>query len=53
LIGRRCGQVRWSSKANPWIINSEQTMTEIQAIVEPNEFPSSALMSKKWHVQDD
>jgi hypothetical protein len=36
-----------------YIVNSKQTMTEIQAIVEPNEFPSSALMPKKWHVQDD
>ncbi|GLY84955.1 hypothetical protein [Actinoallomurus iriomotensis] len=36
-----------------YITNSKQTMTEIQAIIEPNDFPSSALIAKKWHYRKD
>jgi hypothetical protein len=36
-----------------YVANSKQTMTEIQAIIEPNDFPSSALIAKKWHMRDD
>jgi hypothetical protein len=36
-----------------YVTNSKQTMTEIQAIIEPNEFPSSALIAKKWHMRND
>jgi hypothetical protein len=36
-----------------YITNSKQTMTEIQGIIGPNEFPSSALIAKKWHFQAD
>ena len=36
-----------------YISNSKQITSEVQAIVEPNQFPSSALISGKWHVQYD
>lgn len=49
--------VKWEiehrNSIREYITNSKQTMTEIQAIIEPNEFPSSALIAKKWHMRND
>lgn len=46
-------EIEHRNSIRDYITNSKQTMAEIQAIIEPNEFPSSALVAKKWHIRND
>ncbi|WP_329242450.1 hypothetical protein OG417_44110 [Actinoallomurus sp. NBC_01490] len=46
-------EIEHRNTLHDYITNSKQTMTEVQAIIEPNDFPSSALIAKKWHFRKD